>query len=63
MDPDILAVLVCPLTRQPLVYDALRQELLSAAAGLAFPVRDGIPVMLEDEARRLDAAPTLPRAA
>ena len=56
MDTDILALLVCPVTRQPLRYDAERQELVSAAARLAFPVRDGIPVLLEDEARPLGPA-------
>lgn len=63
MDPDILAVLVCPVTRQPLVFDAERQELVSPAARLAFPVRDGIPVMLEDEARPLGPALAMPAAA
>jgi hypothetical protein len=51
--PELLAKLVCPATRTPLRYDAERQELISDAAGLAFPVRDGVPVMLIDEARRL----------
>jgi uncharacterized protein YbaR (Trm112 family) len=46
--------LVCPLTKTTLVYDEARQELLSAAARLAYPIRDGIPVMLPDEARELD---------
>ncbi len=53
IDPDLLAVLVCPLTRTPLRYDAERQELVSEAAGLAYPVRDGVPVMLVEEARPL----------
>jgi uncharacterized protein len=53
-DPRLLEMLVCPLTRAPLVYDAVRNELISAKAGLAFPIRDGIPVMLVDEARPLD---------
>jgi len=53
IDPWLLERLVCPVTRQPLRYDAARQELVSEAAGLAYPVRDGVPVMLEDEARRL----------
>jgi uncharacterized protein YbaR (Trm112 family) len=44
---------VCPVTKGPLVYDRERQELVSKSAGLAYPIRDGIPVMLEDEARRL----------
>jgi len=54
LDPELLAILVCPLTRQPLRYDEERQELVSEAAGLAYPVRDGVPVMLIDEARALD---------
>ncbi len=56
VDPDLLAILVCPLTRTPLVYDESAQELISEAAGLAYPVRDGVPVMLIEEARRLDPA-------
>lgn len=54
LDPALLAVLVCPVTRQPLRYDEVRQELVSEASGLAFPVRDGVPVMLVNEARRID---------
>ena len=54
MDPRLLDILVCPVTKAPLEYDRVRQELISRAAGLAYPVRDGIPVMLESEARRLD---------
>lgn len=50
----LLEYLVCPLTRGPLVYDAERQELISRGAHLAFPIHGGIPVMLADEARRLD---------
>ena len=53
-DPRMLEALVCPLTQGPLSYDAERQELVSRAANLAFPIRDGIPVMLESEARILD---------
>lgn len=55
-EPDIrmLEMLVCPLTRGPLTYDRERQELRSAEAGLAYPIRDGIPVMLVAEARHLD---------
>ncbi|MEO8487408.1 MAG: Trm112 family protein [Betaproteobacteria bacterium] len=53
MDAKLVEILVCPVTKGPLVYDRDRQELVSRAAGLAYPVRDGIPVMLEDEARRL----------
>lgn len=55
LDPELIAILVCPLTRQPLRYDEARQELVSEAAGLAYPVRDGVPVMLVDEARVLDS--------
>ena len=54
MSPELLALLVCPATRTPLRYDAERQELISDAAGLAYPVRDGVPVMLIEEARRID---------
>ena len=53
-DPRMVEALVCPQTYAPLTYDAERQELVSRAAGLAFPIRGGIPVMLVDEARRLD---------
>jgi len=56
VDPRLLEILVCPLTRQPLEFDRERNELISRAAGLAFPIRDGIPIMLADEARKLDAA-------
>ena len=52
-DPALLEKLVCPLSRAPLRYDAQRQELVSDAAGLAFPIRDGVPVILIEEARRL----------
>jgi uncharacterized protein YbaR (Trm112 family) len=52
-DPKLLEILVCPLTKDPLEYDAARQELVSRRAKLAFPIRDGIPIMLADEARRL----------
>ena len=54
VDPRLLEILVCPLTKGPLTYDRARRELLSALAGLAYPVRDGIPIMLPDEARRLE---------
>jgi uncharacterized protein YbaR (Trm112 family) len=54
VDPRLLEILVCPLTKQPLRYDREHQELVSDAARLAYPVRDGIPIMLVDEARRLD---------
>jgi uncharacterized protein YbaR (Trm112 family) len=53
VDPRLLEVLVCPVTRTPLVYDRARQELVSKAARLAYPVRDGVPVMLPEEARQL----------
>lgn len=55
-DPKLLAMLVCPVTRAPLRYDEEAQELVSEKARLAYPIRDGIPVMLEGEARRLDEA-------
>ena len=51
---DRLEILVCPVTKGPLVYDKEKQELLSKSARLAYPIKDGIPVMLEDEARRLE---------
>ncbi len=53
LDPWLLERLVCPATRTPLRYDEERQELVSEAAGLAYPIRDGVPVMLPEEARRL----------
>jgi uncharacterized protein len=53
VDPKLVEILVCPVTKGPLVYDRERQELVSKSARLAYPIRDGIPVMLEDEARRL----------
>jgi uncharacterized protein YbaR (Trm112 family) len=53
-DPKLLEILVCPLTKGPLRYDAAAQELISDRAGLAYPIRDGIPIMLVDEARSLD---------
>ena len=56
IDPKLLEILVCPLTKGPLRYDADAQELISDQAGLAFPIRDGIPIMLVDEARQLDPA-------
>jgi uncharacterized protein YbaR (Trm112 family) len=52
-DPKLLEILVCPLSRTRLVYDAQKQELVSKAAGLAYPIRDGVPVMLASEARAL----------
>ncbi len=54
VDPKLLEILVCPLTKGPLRYDARAQELISDQAQLAFPIRDGIPIMLLDEARALD---------
>jgi uncharacterized protein YbaR (Trm112 family) len=53
MDAKLLEILVCPVTKGPLVYDRERQELVSRSARLAYPIRDGIPVLLEDEARKL----------
>lgn len=55
MKEELLAVLVCPATRKPLRWDPERQELVSEAAGLAYPVRDGIPVLLVEEARSLSS--------
>lgn len=54
VDPRLLEILVCPLTKTTLTYDRAANELISAKAGLAYPVRDGIPIMLPDEARKLD---------
>jgi hypothetical protein len=54
IDRKLLEILVCPLTKGPLTYDRTRQELWSPQAGLAYPIRDGIPIMLVDEARSLD---------
>ncbi len=56
VDPKLLEMLVCPLTKGPLSYDAKAQELISKQAALAYPIRDGIPIMLIDEARPLDDA-------
>ena len=53
LDPKLLEILVCPLTKGPLHYDREKQELLSRDAKLAYPIRDGIPIMLVDEAREL----------
>lgn len=55
LDPKLLEILVCPLTKGALVYDKDAQELVSKQAKLAFPIRDGIPIMLIDEARQLSA--------
>ena len=54
VDPKLLEILVCPLTKGTLSYDQKAQELISEQAGLAFPIHDGIPIMLADEARQLD---------
>ncbi|MGF1620057.1 MAG: Trm112 family protein [Rhodomicrobiaceae bacterium] len=54
VDPRLLEVLVCPLTKTTLRYDRERQELISDAAKLAFPIRDGVPIMLPDEARQIE---------
>lgn len=54
VDPRLLEVLVCPITRGRLTYDRDRQELVSKGAKLAFPIRDGVPIMLPEEARKLD---------
>ena len=56
VDPRLLEILVCPLTKATLRYDREAQELVSVEAGLAYPIRDGIPIMLVDEARQLDEA-------
>ena len=53
VDPKLLEILVCPVTHTRLRYDSEKQELISDAAGLAYPIRDGIPIMLQDEARAL----------
>jgi uncharacterized protein len=54
VDPKLLEILVCPLTKTTLEYDAVKQELISRKAKLAYPIRDGIPIMLPEEARKLD---------
>jgi uncharacterized protein YbaR (Trm112 family) len=54
IDPKLLEILVCPVTQGPLEFDPARNELISRKAGLAYPIRDGIPIMLPGEARRLD---------
>jgi len=59
IDPKLLEILVCPVTKASLRYDRQRQELISLEAGLAYPIRDGIPIMLVDEARPLDDADLL----
>ena len=60
IDPKLLDLLVCPLTKGTLRYDRERQELVSEQAGLAYPIRDGIPIMLVDEARPLDEDEAIP---
>jgi uncharacterized protein YbaR (Trm112 family) len=54
VDPKLLEILVCPITKGPLEFDSARNELISRQARLAYPIRDGIPIMLVDEARKLD---------
>jgi uncharacterized protein YbaR (Trm112 family) len=54
VDPKLLEILVCPLTKGPLEYDTEKQELISRQAKLAYPIRDGIPIMLPEEARKID---------
>ena len=54
IDPKLLEILVCPLTKSTLEYDAEKQELISRAAKLAYPIRDGIPIMLPEEARKIE---------
>jgi uncharacterized protein YbaR (Trm112 family) len=61
VDPKLLDLLVCPLTKGPLRYDRERQELVSEQAGLAYPIRDGIPIMLVDEARPIDEDEAIPQ--
>ena len=55
MDPKLLEILVCPVSKTKLIFDKKNQELVSTAANLAYPVRDGIPILLEDEARQITA--------
>ncbi len=54
VDPKLLEILVCPVSREPLTYDREAGELISKAAGLAYPIREGVPIMLPEEARELD---------
>ena len=56
VDPKLLEILVCPLSKAPLVYDKMANELISKSAGLAFPIRNGVPILLIDEARQLEEA-------
>jgi uncharacterized protein YbaR (Trm112 family) len=62
IDSKLLEILVCPLTKTTLQYDAGAQELISKAAGLAYPIRDGVPLLTVDDARRLDDAPRTPQS-
>lgn len=62
IDKKLLTLLVCPVSKAPVEYDEAKQELVCRASGLAYPVRDGIPVMLESEARKLSADETLGKA-
>ncbi|MBO1924100.1 Trm112 family protein [Thiomicrorhabdus sp. 6S3-12] len=55
MDPKLLEILVCPVSKTKLVFDKEQQELISTSANLAYPIRDGIPILLEDEARQISA--------
>ncbi|MDA0675735.1 MAG: Trm112 family protein [Proteobacteria bacterium] len=59
VDPKLLEILVCPMTKGPLRYDAENQELVSEQAGLAYPIRDGIPIMLIEEARQIESSPAV----
>ena len=63
VDPKLLEILVCPVTKGPLEFDSTRQELISRSAKLAYPIRDGIPIMLPEEARKIElgGAPASPR--
>jgi hypothetical protein len=54
VDPKLLEILVCPVTKGPLEFDSVKQELISRSAKLAYPIRDGIPIMLPEEARKID---------
>lgn len=60
LDPALLAILVCPMTRTRLIYDEDAQELISEAAGVAYPIRDGTPIMLIEEARMLEPQTSTP---
>jgi uncharacterized protein len=60
LDPDLLAILICPVTRTKLIYDDEADELISEAAGVAYPVRNGVPIMLIEEARILSAQTSIP---